>query len=305
MVALTKFALFLSLTFSCTQAHPAHGSVAQSPNPSHLFKRALPTWKNFTPNDATNPQIVQLTQAFKDMATVVNAVLAADQNTFNTIFLKYFQDGMQAAVKQVLSNMVTPATKDPSTGADILSTIVVDNNDYANAGAFLACYTSSGETASDPYSIHFTQSATHNAYKYPALSAITCGAGGTDTGTIGTTVSDKMTSLGGYALVHELTHAGPVFQSSATKAFTDLPETGDVAYGPQKVLQLLAGQGKDSDGHPIPAKYCINNADSYAWFVNEIYWTITCKRNFGPPTDNSYAPAGVCPAPATDANCQL
>ena len=39
------------------------------------------------------------------MATVVNAVLAADQNTYNTIFLKYFQDGMQAAVKQVLSNM--------------------------------------------------------------------------------------------------------------------------------------------------------------------------------------------------------
>lgn len=80
-------------------------SVAQTPNPGHLFKRALPTWKNFTPNDATNPQIVQLTQAFKDMATVVNAVLAADQNTFNIIFLKYFRDGMQSAVKQVLSNM--------------------------------------------------------------------------------------------------------------------------------------------------------------------------------------------------------
>ena len=39
------------------------------------------------------------------MATVVNAVLAADQATFNTIFLKYFKDGMQTAVKQVLSNM--------------------------------------------------------------------------------------------------------------------------------------------------------------------------------------------------------
>lgn len=72
-------------------------------------------------------------------------------------------------------------------------------------GEHLACYTSAGETASDPYSIHFTQSATHNAYKYPALSTITCGAGGTDTGTVGTVVSDKMASLGGYALVHELT----------------------------------------------------------------------------------------------------
>ena len=69
----------------------------------------------------------------------------------------------------------------------------------------MACYTSSGETDSDPWSIHFEQSATRNAYQYPALSAIACGAGGTDTGTIGTVVSDKMASLGGYALVHELT----------------------------------------------------------------------------------------------------
>ena len=100
---------------------------------------------------------------------------------------------------------MTPATKDASTGADILATVVVDSDDHAEMGEFLALYTSAGNTDKDPYTIHFTQSAKHNAYKYPALSDITCGKGSSDTGTIGTVVSDKMTSLGGYALVHELT----------------------------------------------------------------------------------------------------
>ena len=61
---------------------------------------------NFEPNDPSNPKIAQLTQAFKDMTTLVNAVLAAaDTDEYKTIFLKYFKDGMQDAVKQVLSNM--------------------------------------------------------------------------------------------------------------------------------------------------------------------------------------------------------
>ena len=69
----------------------------------------------------------------------------------------------------------------------------------------MVAYTTNGDTATDPSSMHFSQTDQYNAYKYPALSAITCGAGGTDTGTVGTVVSDKMLSLGGYALVHELT----------------------------------------------------------------------------------------------------
>ncbi|KAM0794234.1 hypothetical protein BDR22DRAFT_714524 [Usnea florida] len=308
MVAFTRIAILLSLAFTSVQAHPSHKSAPQTPNPAHLFKRALPQWKDFQPNDATNPQITQLTQAFKDMTTLVNAVLSAantDAATYNTIFLKYFKDGMQAAVKQVFTNMVTPATKDPSTGADILANIVVDANDYAGGSSYMVAYTTNGEAATDPSSMHFSQTDQYNAYKYPALSAITCGAGGTDTGTIGTVVSDKMLSLGGYALVHELTHAQPVFSCPETKAFTDIPWTGDTAYGPQKTRMLAAGQGKDHDGHPLPAKYAISNADSYAWFANEVYWTVLCKRPFSDPTDNSFAPAGVCPPAAPDTSCEL
>ena len=100
---------------------------------------------------------------------------------------------------------VTPATTDPSTGADALTTMLVDADDYAGGSSHMVAYTTNGETATDPSSMHFSKTDQRNAYNYPALSAITCGAGGTDSGTVGTVVSDKMLSLGGYVLVHELT----------------------------------------------------------------------------------------------------
>ena len=70
----------------------------------------------------------------------------------------------------------------------------------------MVAYTSEPGKASDPWTSHYSDNENGlNAYKYPALSDITCGAGGEDTGTIGTVVSDKMLSLGGYTMVHELT----------------------------------------------------------------------------------------------------
>ena len=100
---------------------------------------------------------------------------------------------------------VQPGTNDPTTGADKLTSITVDANDYAGLAAHMALYTTSRVDATDTDRMHLTDTGSKNAYAYPALSAITCGAGNGDTGTVGTTVSDKMLSLGGYALVHELT----------------------------------------------------------------------------------------------------
>ena len=89
--------------------------------------------------------------------------------------------------------------------AESLLNILINADDYAEASSTLVASTSNGETAADPTSMHFSQTAQYNAYNYSALSAITCGAGGTDSGTAGTMVSDQMLSLGGYVLVHELT----------------------------------------------------------------------------------------------------
>lgn len=128
MVALSKVIVFLCLTF--TQAHPGHDQRSDTRSSeqsitaqyclqlnslsypviaprAQLSKRALPQFINFTPNDASNPKIAQLTQAFKDMVTVVNVVInSANTNEFNTIFPKYFPNAnMKAAVIQVFTNM--------------------------------------------------------------------------------------------------------------------------------------------------------------------------------------------------------
>lgn len=308
MVALSKVILLLCLTF--TQAHPGHHQrFPVIASRAQLSKRTLPQFINFTPNDSSNPKIASLTQGFKDMVTVVNVVInAANTDEFNTIFLKYFPNSnMKAAVIQVFTNMVQPATNSPETGADRLSGITVDANDYANLAQYMALYTTSRETAADVDQMHLTDTAQKNAYAYPALSAITCGAGGEDTGTIGTVVSDKMLSLGGYALVHELTHAGVVFPSTsqAMTTLTSETEAQDYAYGPQHCRQLAAGQGKNGSGAKLLPKWALINADNYAWFANEVYWTITCKRPFGDPTDNSYTPRGVDSAAAGGQSAEL
>ena len=108
---------------------------------------------------------------------------------------------------------VQPAASDPSTGSDKVAQIIVDAVDYLPieapeffADAQLVAYTSEGRETSDPWTSHYSDIENkRNAYAFPALSGITCGAGGDDTGTIGTIVSDSMLSLGGYAIVHELT----------------------------------------------------------------------------------------------------
>lgn len=88
----------------------------------------------------------------------------------------------------------------------------------------MIAYTSEGQTSSDPWTSHYSDIVNQrNAYAYPALSAITYGAGGSDTGTIGTIVSDKMLSLGGYAMVHEMTR---VAASDLQSHFTPGPGLG-------------------------------------------------------------------------------
>lgn len=62
-------------------------SSSPNPNSGPLYKRALPQWQNFQPND---PKIAQLTQAYKDMTTVVNQVLNTNVDTFGHVFDNYF-----------------------------------------------------------------------------------------------------------------------------------------------------------------------------------------------------------------------
>ncbi|KAI9759839.1 MAG: hypothetical protein M4579_002046 [Chaenotheca gracillima] len=258
---------------------------SQSDNPAQILRRALPMFKNFPPG---SPKKGALEQAFKDLPVVVNGVLKSDGATYDTIFAKYFKPQHRDAVKQVFQNMVSPADHDASTGADIFATIQIDADDYLSTkpcDKTAVAYTNNWVT--QPTQMHFCDSNVRNAYAFPDLSEITCDK-------LGPTVSDKMLSLGGYALLHEVSHFNKVSQGPITPFNQPQNEVGDYGYGPQKTRQLLQE----------PSDRVVANADSYAWFANEVYWSNKCGHGFGAPTDNSFTPPGVCTDPNKD-NCLL
>jgi predicted SprT family Zn-dependent metalloprotease len=73
-------------------------------------------------------------------------------------------------------------------------------------------------------------------------------------------VSYKMDVLG-KTLLHELTH----FKALVSPSLKD--KGRDYIYEPEEVRAL------DKD-------LAVHNADSYAWFAVETYWTTVCKRSF-------------------------
>ncbi|MCJ1279631.1 hypothetical protein MMC21_007455 [Puttea exsequens] len=186
MFATSKAVLLFCLAFS--HAQPRH---QRSITLIDLSKRALPQWINFTPNGPSNPKIASITQAFKDMTTLINIVKdPASSDTYKTVFSNYFpDDNMQDAVKQVLTNMVKSATTDPETGADKLSSFVIDAIDHYNLDQYHVAYTTNPEDENDSVRIHFSDTAQRNAYAYPLSSWINCD-------TLGAVVSDKMLSMG-------------------------------------------------------------------------------------------------------------
>lgn len=176
---------------------------SQSPKLHYLTRRALPQFSHFDGAEGATHKS-RLEQAFKDMVEVVNGndygVLTSDERTFGSIYSKYFDDQYKDTIKQVFKNMVEPATQDPSTGADILSKINLDNNDEYGICEGVSAYTVSlrpDPPKIDELRMHFCSSSTKDTYKYPDLSDIDCN-------NLDDYVSWKMLSLGGYALVHEL-----------------------------------------------------------------------------------------------------
>ena len=157
------------------------------------MKRALPAFGNL---DQSDPKRAQVEQVFKDMTTVVNAVLAAGEGVFDSILTQYFDQSMSGAVKNVLQNMVQPAQFDASTGADRLAAIVFNGQDFKNGCGTAAAYAVNQYTASQ---IHFCDTTNQNAYAFPSLAQVTCDK-------LDPVVSWKMSTLGGYILVHELTY---------------------------------------------------------------------------------------------------
>jgi len=165
----------------------------------------------------------------------------------------------------VLKAMVNPPSTD-GTGSTSLSEITVDNNDPDNiCGIFnTAAYTinsAPADAANDAIALtmHFCQTASINAYSLPALSGVTCAD-------LDKFLSVKMQTLGGYVLVHELSHVAQISGAAIQPLNIALPgqtltcgNTEDFVYGPQSCQELLTNTATSINA--------VANADSYGWFV--------------------------------------
>ncbi|KAI9649086.1 hypothetical protein NHQ30_001653 [Ciborinia camelliae] len=274
------------LAITCASAASVPDSLQSRPD--SLTKRSLPTFVNFG-NFASGQ--AQITQAFKDMATMVNACLNGDPDIYNKIYSHWFPDNNRDDVTNILNAMVNPASTD-GTGSTTLSQITVDNEDIYGLCKKAIAYTinsAAAERDNDAVSLsmHFCHSDTMNAYALPALSAVTCA-------NLDTFLSTKMQTLGGYALVHELAHVVQI-SGSAIKPLniplplepsTMCPCAVDIKYGPQSCQTLLTDTKT--------SKNAVVNADSYGWFVTELYWTLQCKFEYGAPQSDLMVQNAVC-----------
>lgn len=198
------------------------------------------------------------------MAKMVNACLNADTTPFNQIYSHWFPENNRHTVRSILQAMVNPPSTD-ETGSTTLTQITVDNDDPQKICEHdnTVAYTINAMPANDindarPLTMHFCNTSI-NAYALPALSDISC----TD---LDRFLSVKMQTLGGYALVHELSHVEQISSTAIEPLKIGLPNqsltcnaTDDFAYGPQDAQQLL--QEKDTSMNTVA------NADSYGWFV--------------------------------------
>lgn len=143
------------------------------------------------------------------MARIVNLVLE-DTVFYPVIFAKYFDSSHSAAVKAVLTNMVKPTTMDAATGSDLISGIIInadDEHQVCNSGeGAVGAYVWQTFSVANPGKMTsnaemvFCTSPLDVFGAYPDLKwspRDTCAK-------LDAWVSSKMTTLGGYVLVHEL-----------------------------------------------------------------------------------------------------
>ncbi|PLB49989.1 hypothetical protein P170DRAFT_473560 [Aspergillus steynii IBT 23096] len=277
-------------------------SVAGSVIPDHgefntLSRRAMPQFNGFESKPERKERIVQ---SLKDMVTMVTKVMdalyseeAADKKIVNAVLGQYFTEDQQGTALEVIKALVEPAHIDGTTGSDVMQMVQFNAEDFDKAcmpGKDQKVWSNKiawGYTKprTSPSEIHFCDSKRRDAYKYPDLDSMTC----LD---VGSQVSWKMLPLA-YVTIHELTHAidisGPILEPLCLGEYTK-----DPAYGPELTRELRKNPDNEKYKALFDKMSPLQNADSYAWFVTEAYWALTCGRTFGAPTSNRNYYDGVC-----------
>ncbi|KAJ5885169.1 hypothetical protein N7495_009679 [Penicillium taxi] len=206
-------------------------------------------------------QRLQIRDALSDILHMTHYVLSASDDVVNYILPKYFRADDKTAVTDVFRKI---AGSDYS-GASVLRrlTIKADQNDP---------YVTDSDREEDDALVINGEGATPRlvifpeAFKkggidkpYSGVSAVTCNS-------IGAAVSENMETLAS-VILHEYMH----YKALVVPPLRSSPMDLENGYGPYNTRFVL------------PKNQAIHNADSFAWYALELYWTMKCGRYFQDP----------------------
>ncbi|KAJ5587785.1 uncharacterized protein N7459_003550 [Penicillium hispanicum] len=185
------------------------------------------------------------------LASYARSFIDSQDEGAEIVYEKYFPQEDKATVRQVYQNILG----DDNTGGNRLSSITVVNDFPLPGTNHYAC--------TNPHTGAVLRYYTYNRPKMiicpaglqlPALGSVQCA-------TLQGQMSNQMDTLGA-SILHEYTHFRRLVVPPLTK------ETDDLVYG---------FADSESIGNTPHAK---NNADNYAWFATEAFWTSHCRAYF-------------------------
>ena len=278
--------------------------------------------------EITDGEKDQVTAALRDVLELVKPVVTRPKNVVEPVFRKYFEEGDWDKVNGEPSS--TACYSFERTMARICRYIennTDDNDDDDETGVFKNIYGHDGaggdalkqltiepgegifdddsdssvvcEEPGDDGNVHRADIDLRNqshpllyicplGFDEGSLSAVPGGPAQVKCDTIGHRVSENMTTLASI-LLHEYTQFKPLVSPPLGNSTQDLQDNA----GPFSARRMK--------------NKAVENAESYVWFANELYWSETCRTQFEDPNGQddmvvqSSTSSQVAPAPATTA----
>lgn len=153
-----------------------------------------------------------MTTVIRRVTSILDTGTAAERSLYWTVFDKYFQPEHQEAVQTIFKNVIGTDVGS-ETGASSLENIIIDGDDFLLGSPGIPSWNQKPPTAytQNPFpendfktKMHFMASSGRNAYAYKSLAEITPRGAQECDAALGDTVSWKMLSFGGYAVLHEI-----------------------------------------------------------------------------------------------------
>ncbi|KAK4675965.1 hypothetical protein QC764_507865 [Podospora pseudoanserina] len=263
--------LFLASSLSL-----AHASVLPStPKPGirALSKRAEPnTGEDFPEDEEPVPnRLNKVETAFKDAIELTSAVLSFIE-TDETIYPHYFDPADREEITRIFRDL-----NNDGEGHDMLGNFLVQTTDLDNACGDRGLAYSGDYNTEQPFIVVCPR-----AFNKKAIGDLEgkdrgdedardfYAACAEDGGDIADNVSFHFNTLG-MTLLHEYLHYDLMIQSSFG-SIVDNPDDKP-GYGPVAVYDRL------------PKDLARVNADSYAYYAAEVYWSLICQKEFQGPRE--------------------